>query len=156
MKTFRNCAKYSSSEFHRDLPGIDWNLNSDRQTAGVDELWDYFKTSFVSAADKHAPVIHMRVRGVDVCPWLDKNININVRRRDFHLKKARKTNNSEDRANYRCCRNGISNNIRKAKASCNYRLIKDSGKDHKAVWKTIKKMLPSEKTTVSPKINTGQ
>ena len=98
-----------------------------------------FKTSFVSAADKHAPVIHKRVRGVDVCPWLNKNIKINMRRRD-----------------YRCCRNGVSNSISKAKASYNHRLIKDSGKDHKAFWKTMKKILPGEKTAVSPKINTGQ
>ena len=81
---------------------------------------------------------------------------INMHRRDFLLKKARKTNNSEDWANYRCCRNGVSNSIRKAKASYNHRLIKDSGKDQKAFWKTMKKILPGEKTAVSPKINTGQ
>ena len=75
MKTFRNYAKYRSSEFRRDLAGIDWNLNSlDGQMASVDEIWDHFKTSFVSVADKRAPVIHKRVRGVDVCPWLNKNI----------------------------------------------------------------------------------
>ena len=97
MKTFRNYANYGSSEFRRDLDCIDWNLNSiDGQTPRVNELWDHFKTSLVSAADKHAPVIHKRVRGVDVCPWLNKNIKINMRRRDFLLKKARKTNYSED------------------------------------------------------------
>ena len=79
-----------------------------------------------------------------------------MRRRHFLLKKARKTINSEDWTNYRCWRNGVSNSIRKAKASYNHRLIKDSGKDHKAFWKTMKKILPGEKTAVSPKINTGQ
>ena len=45
MKTFRNYANYRSSEFHRDLASIDWNLKSiDGQTASVDELWDHFKT----------------------------------------------------------------------------------------------------------------
>ena len=91
-----------------------------------------------------------------MCPWLNKNIKINMRRRDFLLKKARKTNKSEAWANYRCCRNGVSNSIRKAKASYDHRLSKDSGKDHKAFWKTMKKILPGEKTAVSPKINTGQ
>ena len=63
IKTFRNYANCRSSEFRRDLAGIDWNLNFiDRQTASVDELSDHFKTSFVSAANKHAPVIH-KVRG---------------------------------------------------------------------------------------------
>ena len=39
MKTFRNYANYRSSEFHRDLAGIDWNLKSvDGQTASVDEF----------------------------------------------------------------------------------------------------------------------
>ena len=157
MKTFRNYANYGSSEFRRDLDCIDWNLNSiDGQTPRVNELWDHFKTSLVSAADKHAPVIHKRVRGVDVCPWLNKNIKINMRRRDFLLKKARKTNKSEAWANYWCCRNGVSNSIRKAKASYDHRLSKDSGKDHKAFWKTMKKILPGEKTAISPKINTRQ
>ena len=140
-----------------NLAGIDWNFNSiDGQTASVDEPWDHFKTSFVSAANKHAPVLHKRVQGVDMCPWLSKNIKINMRRCNFLLKRPRKMNNSKDWANYRCCRNKVSYSIRKANASYHYRLVKDSGKDHKALWKTIKKILPGEKTAVLPKINSGQ
>ena len=80
-----------------NLAGIDWNLNSiDGQTASVDEPWDHFKTSFVSAANKHAPVLHKCMQGVDVCPWLNKNIKINMRRCNFLLKRPRKMNNSKD------------------------------------------------------------
>ena len=140
-----------------NLAGIDWNFNSiDGQTASVDEPWDHFKTSFVCAANKHAPVLHKRVQGVDMCPWLSKNIKINMRRCNFLLKRPRNMNNSKDWANYQCCRNKVSNSIRKANASYHYHLVKDSGKDHKALWKAIKKILPGEKTAVFPKINSGQ
>ena len=44
-----------------------------------------------------------------------------MRRRDFLLKKARKTNKSEAWANNWCCRNGVSNSIRKAKASYDHK-----------------------------------
>ena len=140
-----------------NLAGIDWNFNSiDEQTASVDAPWDHFKTSFVFTANKHAPFLHKRVQGVDMCLWLSKNIKINMRRCNFLLKRPRKMNNSKDWANYRCCTNKVSNSIRKANASYHYCLVKDCGKDHKAFWKTIKKILPGEKTAVLPKINSGK
>ena len=115
-----------------NLVGIDWNFNSfDGQTASVDEPWDHFKTSFVFAANKHAPFLHTRVQGVDMCLWLSKNIKINMRRCNFLLKRPRKMNNSKDWANYRCCTNKVSNSIRKANASYHYCLVKDCGEDHK-------------------------
>ena len=156
MKSLRNYANYSQDDFCRDLSFVDWNVSTiDGQSESVDALWDHFKTSFVSVADKHAPIIQKRVRGVDVCPWLNKSIKVIMRRRDFLLKKARKTKNSEDWTNYRSCRNKVTDSIRKAKASYNHRLIKECGNDHKAFWKTMKRILPGEKSAVSTKINTG-
>ncbi|KXJ22332.1 hypothetical protein AC249_AIPGENE23105 [Exaiptasia diaphana] len=96
--------------------------------------------SLVWASDQHAPVIQKRVRGVDICPWLNKSIKVNMCQLDSLLSKSRKTNNSEDWTNYRCSRKRVSNSIKKAKAA--YGLIKESGKDHKAFWKTMKKILP--------------
>ena len=140
------------------MEGVDWNNVSipDGHSASVDELWDHFKTSFVLVADRHAPIIQKRVRGVDNCPWLNKTIKSSMRHRDYLLAKARKRNQSEDWANYRRFRNQVSNSIKKAKAAYNRRLIDECGNDHKAFWRTMKKILPGEKKAVSPSIKTGE
>ena len=51
--------------------------------------WTDFKRVFVTVADRHAPVIQKRVRGVDNCPWLNRSIKVNMRQRDYFLKKVR-------------------------------------------------------------------
>ena len=32
------------------------------------------ESAFVSVADRHVPIIQRRVRGIDNCPWLNKEI----------------------------------------------------------------------------------
>ena len=102
IKTFRNYANYNPSDFRRDHEGVTWNSVSapDGPPVGVNDLWTDFKRAFVTVADRHAPVIQKRVRGVDNCPWLNRSIKVNMRQRDYFLKKARKTNHSEDWASY--------------------------------------------------------
>ena len=70
-----------------------------------------------------------------------------MRQRDYFLKRARKTNRPEDWANYRCFRNRVSNSIKKAEGAYN---------DHKAFWRTMKKILPGKTKTVSTKIKVGE
>ena len=55
----------------------------------VDQLWHDFKSAFVSVADRHAPIIQRRVRGIDNCPWLNKEIKSVMRQRDYFHSKAR-------------------------------------------------------------------
>ena len=81
----------------------------------VDQLWHDFKSAFVSVANLHAPIIQRRVRGIDNCPWLNKEIKSVMRQRDYFHSKARKTNDSEDWPSYRCHRNSVSNAIKKGK-----------------------------------------
>ena len=83
----------------------------------VDQLWHDFKSAFVSVADRHAPIIQRRVRGIDNCPWLNKEIKSVMRQRDYFHSKVRKTNNPWHWPSYRCQRNCVSNAVKKAKAS---------------------------------------
>ena len=155
IKTFRNYAKYDSKRFSEDLEGVDWNsaLSPNGQAAsGVDGLWNGFKSAFIRVADFHAPVIQKRVRGIENCPWLNKDIKAIMRQRDYFHSKAKKTNLTEDWASYRCFRNRATNCIKKAKAAYNRKLIERSENDHNAFWKTLKKILPGEKKTASPNI----
>ena len=154
IKSFRNYANYNSDDFCNDLEGVNWNSvsNPNGRSGSVEALWADFKHKFVTVADHHAPIIQKRVRGIDNCPWLNKNIKLNMRQRDYFLGKARKTNHSEDWSNYRCFRNRVTRDVKKAKADYNKRIIDESGGDHRSFWKTMKKILPGEKKSTSPSI----
>ena len=100
IKIFRNYANYDPCNVCADLRGVDWSIPNG-QAASVDDHRSEFKTAFISVADQHVPVIQKRVRGVDNCPWLNKQIKSFMRQRDYFHKKANKTNHAEDWANYR-------------------------------------------------------
>ena len=103
-------------------------------------------------ADRDAPLMQRRVRGIDNCPWLNKSIKATMRQRDYFHKRALKSNTPEDWASYRRFRNRVTNEIRSAKASYNKRLIEESGGDHISFWRTMKKILPGEQKVTSPNI----
>ena len=75
--------------------GIELILSGDINTC-VNYLWHSFSSAFASIPNRHAPVIQKRVRGIDNCPWLNRDIKYDIRQRDYLVKKARKTNLSED------------------------------------------------------------
>ena len=81
IKIFRNYTNYDSIKFCADLRGVDWSIPNG-QAASVENQWSEFKTSFISVADQHAPVVQKRVRGIDNCPWLNKQIKSFMRQRD--------------------------------------------------------------------------
>ena len=153
FKTFRNYANLC--DFRRDLEGVIWNSVStpDGPPVDVNDLWADFKRAVVMVADRHAPVIQKRVCGVDNCPWLNRSIKVNMRHCDYFLRKARTANDSEDWARYRCFRNHVTNDIKKAKAAYNRRLIDEIDFDPKTFWKTMKKIMPREKRATSPNIS---
>ena len=116
-----------------------------------DELWSGFKAKFVAVADRHAPLIQKKVRGVDNCPWMTGKIKKDIRQRDYLLNKARKTNRDEDWLAYKSMRNRVSNSVKKAKQTYNKKLIENHQGDTKAFWRTMKTILPGEKKTASAK-----
>ena len=44
----------------------------------VNYLLNVFKTTFISVAENHAPIIQKRVRGIDSCPLLDSSIKMQL------------------------------------------------------------------------------
>ena len=73
-----------------------------------------------------------------------------MRQRDYFLKKARKTNHSEDWARYRCFRNRVTSRRRK-RLTIDVLLM--SGGDPRTFWKTMTKILPGEKKATSPNMS---
>ena len=80
----------------------------------VNYALSYF-TNIVSVIfDKHAPPLTKRIRGKK-CQWMNNDIKDLMRKRDFHLKKARKTN-KDDWSIYKRLRNCCNNMIKHAKS----------------------------------------
>ena len=76
IKVFRNYAQYDPVKFSDELKGVVWNCDenpfgaSEEQNICVDELWTDFETIFLEVADRHAPLIQKKVRGLDNNPWI--------------------------------------------------------------------------------------
>lgn len=150
IKTFRNYAKYEHNKFCDELKRVDWQTECDalgNQTESihyVDQLWTSFKHLFIAVADKHAPLMSKKTRGIQT-PWMSGQIKNVMYQRDHHLKKARLSNRDEDWNLYRSLRNQVTSQIRKAKCNYNKKLIQDNSDNPKTFWKTMNKILPNEK-----------
>ena len=112
----------------------------------VDKLWLNFKSAFLKVADRHAPLLQKRVRGVDNCPWMTGQIKKDIRQRDYFLKKARKSSRDEDWLAYKSMRNRVTNSVKRAKQTYNKKLIDNHKDDTKAFWRTMKKIIPGNKS----------
>ena len=158
-KLLRNYAKYDSKMFCRDLNNVDWDILdnplglTDQCSLCVDDLWFNFKSAFVGVADRHAPLIQKRVRGINNCVWMTSDIKRDMHDRDYCLRRARKTCSNEDWLNYRSARNRGTNKIKKAKHIYNRKLVEENSGDPKAFWKTVKKIFPGEGKAAVSSIN---
>ena len=93
-------------------------------------------------ADLHAPIKKQGRKGFKT-PWVNGNL-LQIRRdRDFHHRKARKTNSKYSWGMYRKLRNYANREERKLKSAYFCQLIEDSKFDGSRMWKTLKQVVPS-------------
>ena len=69
-KVFRNYANYDPKKFCQEMGSVDWdslgNSNGqDEPPKTIDDVWSNFRSAFLNVADKHAPFIQKRVRGIN-------------------------------------------------------------------------------------------
>lgn len=107
-----------------------------------EEAWNSFKDLFKSVADNHAPIMTRRVRGKSL-PWITPDIKRLMKQRDYHHKKAVKTNDESSWSKYKKLRNAATTKLRKEKS--NYYSAQLTGKqDSKQMWKTLNDILPKK------------
>ena len=94
----RNYKHYDPALFCDDLKNITWDILELEQTP--DEAWLSFKDLFLTAADKHAPIVTRRVHGRSV-PRLTPEIKDLMHKRDYEHKKAISTNSELPWSNYK-------------------------------------------------------
>ena len=112
MINYRNFKNYSSENFKSDLHTASWDEIDTSLT--VDEAWDAFSTTLGNVIDQHVPLDTKRVRS-STLPWLTSEIRALMRSRDFHHKRAQKTQADREWRAYRNLRNKTTSFIRKSK-----------------------------------------
>ena len=138
----RNYRKYEKKQFQNELREQPWASVLNSNDANI--AWSAFKSIFNSLVDKHAPLVERKVRGQD-CPWLTNDIRENLKDRDYHLRKARKSNNDVDWAVYRKLRNTVTRKIKWNKANYNRETLRENITKPKQFWQKIKKCIGKSK-----------
>ena len=99
VKAFRNYVNYDHIKFYDKLKDVEFTPSGDTFVC-VNNLWHFFRSAFVSVAARHAPTIQKPVRGINNCPWINKNIKHAIHHREYLLRTARKSNRLEKWASY--------------------------------------------------------
>ena len=74
-------------------------------------------------------------------------IKKDIHQRDYLLKKARKSSRDEDWLAYKSMGNRVTNSVKRAKQTYNKKLIDNHKDDTKAFWRTMKKIIPGNKSS---------
>ncbi len=92
---YRSYKHFDVNAFIKDLESVPWHLieNEDH----IDDAVMTWNKLFLDIADSHAPVKRRRVRGVSP-PWLNTKVVEMMQDRDYHHRKAVKSNSS-----FHCC-----------------------------------------------------
>ena len=85
----RNYKNYDAELFRADLNRLPWDIIE--LESNPDNAWNSFKDLFMTTVDCKAPVVNRRVCGRSL-PWLTPSIEDLMKKRDYHHKKAIKTN----------------------------------------------------------------
>ena len=146
-RSFKN---YDKSAFVRDLAQVPWS-NVDSACTGENacvndtvHLWEHL---FLDVADVHAPIKTRRRKG-DQTPWVTSKLSEIRRDRDYHHKKARKSNSKYHWGMFRKLRNLANREDKRLKSEYFYNLINDSKGDSAKMWKSPKQVIPGSKSTV--------
>ena len=131
---YRSYRNYSQSSFVNDLKNVDWNIIDIQENVNdAVELWEKL---FTDIADRHAPTRKLRVKGRHA-PWITANLSNAMRDRDYHKRKAIKSNSEYHWKLYKQAKISVNKLIKKCKSDYYIDLISKNKGDSNALWKTL-------------------
>ena len=88
---YRSYRTYDKNAFINDLKEVDWDLVTNRDN--INSAVNGWNEMFLNIANRHAPLKQPRVKGIQI-PWMTSNLNQAMRDRDYHHRKAIKSQSS--------------------------------------------------------------
>ena len=142
----RNYKRYNSSAFLDYLQSIPWcvlEVFDDPQ-----DMIETFVTLFNEAANKFAPMMLKRIKGLNN-PWICPEIRKLMTERDILKSRAIKLKDTELYEQYKRLKNQITSKCRIAKQDYIRTLISKNLGDSSKMWKALKKVLPSSRQSTT-------
>ena len=143
---YRSFKHFSKQAFLADLTNVNWSLVDNEPD--IDAAVNNWNTLFTETVNQHAPIKQSRVKGIHM-PWLTSELRSLMQERDFHHRKAVKSNSSHHWKMFRNLKNKINMLVKKSKAD-HYRNLIDNNKGNSGeLWKSLNK-ITSRKSTSYP------
>ena len=80
----------------------------------IDDKWSYWKTLFLNIVNVHAPIINIRSKKQSI-KWIDSEIRMLMRSRNFYMRKFRKSRDPKDWDCFCNLKNKIKKSLKTAK-----------------------------------------
>ncbi len=89
VREVRDFKNFVQNDFIHDISQLPWD--SINQFASPNTSWQVWKSLFLEALDRHAPLWQKRLRQNRTIPWITPQIEQHMRKRDFHQKTSNTT-----------------------------------------------------------------
>ena len=143
---YRSYRNYDKESFITELKETDWGIVDAK--GDVDSAVDMFNTLYTDIADRHAPIKKARIKDIKT-PWMTSDLKNAMRDRDYHHKKAIKTNSKYHWELFKKIKNFVNKQVKKCKADYYSDQIEQNKGNPSVLWKTFNE-ITSRKS--SPKV----
>ena len=131
---YRSFKGFDENAFIQNLKNVPWHIVDDE--SNVSDAVLTWNKLFTEVVDSHAPLKKRRVKGT-TAPWMNNKIAEAMRDRNYHLRKAQKSNSTYHWGMYRKLRNFVNREIKSSKSNYYCNLIEESKGDSSMVWKAV-------------------
>ena len=144
---YRSYKHYNKQSFLQDLKYVNWSTLVD--VNDVDNSVNSWCKCFTDLADTHAPIKKMKVRGIRI-PWMTAELSRAMQDRDYHLKKAQKTQSQHHWSCYRKLRCLVNKEVRECKSKYYESLIRENRNNPSGLWKTLNELTSRNTHSTAP------
>ncbi len=106
----------------------------------IDDVLDALELLLNQTVKQHIQLKQKRVKKLKQPDWMNDRIVNAIKQRDNELKRARKTNNSDDWSKYKRTKCFVTNLIRKSKRVYFQESIENNKGNPKGIWKALKSL----------------
>lgn len=131
---YRSYRSYTKEYFVSELNEIDWSIIDNCND--IDSAVEAWNNVFSEVANRHAPIKKTRVKGLHA-PWMTPILSDAMRDRDFHHRKAVKTNSKFHWDQFKKIKNFTNNLVKKCKSDYYINLINQNKRNANALWSTL-------------------